>query len=73
MSYLVNDKFLFTGDVLSLKSGKIDEFNNFFNSDTKTANKSIGIITQIPETEYIFTSHYGLTNNYKKAVCDLGN
>ena len=70
MCYLVNDKYLFTGDALSLKNGKIDLFNLFFNMDSKTAAESMGLITNIPTVEYIFTAHYGFTNDYKKAVKD---
>ena len=70
MSYLINDKYLFVGDALSIKSGKIANFNDYFNMDTKTAIKSIGKITQIPEVEYIFSAHYGYSNDYKNAVND---
>ena len=34
MSYLINNKYLFTGDALSLKNGEVDRFNEFFNMDT---------------------------------------
>jgi glyoxylase-like metal-dependent hydrolase (beta-lactamase superfamily II) len=70
MCYFVNDKYLFTGDALSLKDGRIDTFNDFFNMDSKTATKSIDRITSIPEAAYIFTAHYGYSNNYKNAVKD---
>lgn len=70
MCYLVNDKYLFIGDALSLKAGKIGKFNDFFNMDTKTATNSIERITKLPSAEYIFTAHYGYTNNYKNAVKD---
>jgi len=70
MCYLVNDKYLFTGDALSLKNGKIDLFNLFFNMDSKSAAESMGLITNISTAEYIFTAHYGFTNDYKKAVKD---
>ena len=72
MCYLINDKYLFTGDAISLKSGKIAKFNEFFNMDTKTAIQSISKITQIPETKFIFTAHYGYSNDYKNAVKDWG-
>jgi len=68
MCYLVNDKYLFTGDALSLKNGKIDRFNEFFNVDTKTAIASMANIMAIPEAEYIFTAHHGYSNDYKNAV-----
>ncbi len=70
MCYLINNKYLFTGDALSIKAGKIDKFNEFFNMDTETATKSIEKITRIPVTEYIFSAHYGYSDDYKNAVKD---
>jgi hydroxyacylglutathione hydrolase len=72
MCYLVNDTCLFTGDALSLKNGKIDKFNAFFNMDSQTAFQSIAIIAHLPGTKYIFTAHYGYSNDYKNAVNDWG-
>jgi hydroxyacylglutathione hydrolase len=72
MCYLINDKYLFVGDAMSLKDGKIDEFPSLFNTDSKIALKSIRNITEIPSTEYIFTAHYGYINDYKNAVKDWG-
>lgn len=69
MCYLINDKYLFTGDAFSLKSGKIERFNEFFNMDTQTAIRSMEKITQIPEAEYIFTAHHGYIG-YKQAIFD---
>lgn len=68
MCYLVNDKYLFTGDALSLKNGKIDRFNELFNTDTKMAYTSMAKITGITGAEYIFTAHHGYTDDYKSAV-----
>ncbi|PKP34193.1 MAG: hypothetical protein CVU00_07855 [Bacteroidetes bacterium HGW-Bacteroidetes-17] len=68
MCYLIDDKYLFVGDALSLKEGKIDKFNKLANIDTKTATISIALLTKLPYAEYIFTAHYGYTNDYKKAV-----
>lgn len=68
MCYLVNDKYLFTGDALSLKNGKIDRFNELFNTDTKMAYTSMAKITGITGVEYIFTAHHGYTDDYKSAV-----
>lgn len=70
MCYLVNDKYLFTGDALSLKNGKIDRFIELFNTDTKMAFESMAKITGIPGVEYIFTAHHGFSNDYKNAVKD---
>jgi len=70
MCYLVNDKYLFTGDALSLKNGKIDRFNELFNTDSKTAYTSMANITGLQGVEYIFTAHHGFSNDYKNAVKD---
>jgi len=53
---------------MSLKSGNVDVFNDFFNMDTKTQRKSLKKLTGFPEVKYIFTAHYGFTDNYKKAL-----
>ena len=68
MAYLVNDKYLFSGDILSLKDGKIAPIPAIYNMDTKQAVKSIEIIRHIPAAEYIFTSHWGYTDDYKTAI-----
>lgn len=68
MCYLINDKYLFTGDALSLKNGEIGRFNQFFNMDSETAAKSMEKLVNLPSAEFIFTAHYGFTNNYKQAV-----
>lgn len=70
MCYLINDKYLFTGDLLSLKSGMIDRFNKLFNMDTETSVNSIHKITGIPDGRYIFTAHYGYTDDYRIAIED---
>lgn len=70
MCFLVNDKYLFTGDALSFKDGKIDRFNHFFNMDSETAAKSMSKLTQLPNAQYIFTAHYGYSSEYKNAVSD---
>jgi len=70
MCYLINDKYLFIGDALKLKSGKVSEFNHFFNMDSKISHVSIKKITHLPGTQYIFTAHYGYTNDYNTAVKD---
>lgn len=72
MCYVINDNYLFTGDLLSLKEGKINKFNEFFNMDTETSVKSMDKIVNLSDIEYIFTSHYGYTDDYQKAVEDWG-
>jgi glyoxylase-like metal-dependent hydrolase (beta-lactamase superfamily II) len=70
MCFQVNDKYLFTGDILSLVDGKLGPSVNFFDLNHEMATKSISKITKLPKVEYIFTAHFGYTNNYKNAVKD---
>ena len=70
MCFLINDKYLFTGDILSLNNGKVGPSVKFFDMDHEMATKSISKITKLPNVEYIFTAHFGYTNNYKIAVSD---
>jgi len=70
MAYLINNRYLFTGDILSLKDGKIAPIPSIYNMDTPQAIKSMDIIRRIPSAEYIFTAHWGYTDNYPKAVAD---
>ena len=68
MAHLIDDKYLFTGDILSLKDGKIAPIPPIFDMDRKQALKSMDIIRQVPTAEYIFTAHWRYTDNYKTAL-----
>lgn len=68
MSYLVNNKYLFTGDGFSIENCRIAQFNEFFNMDTETAMKSLDKIKGQDSTQYIFTAHYGYCDNYEEAM-----
>lgn len=70
MCFQVNDKYLFVGDMLSLHEGKLGNSVKFFDLDHKSASKSIAKITSIPKAEYILTSHWGISKDYKNAVKD---
>jgi glyoxylase-like metal-dependent hydrolase (beta-lactamase superfamily II) len=70
MCYQINDKYLFTGDILSLVNGKLGPSVKFLDLDHDLATKSISKITRLPNVEYIFTAHFGYTNDYKNAVKD---
>ncbi len=73
MCYSINNKYLFTGDALSLNIGRIARFNDFFNMETETAVKSLGKLTNIPGIIWIFTAHYGCTDDYQNAVNNWKN
>jgi glyoxylase-like metal-dependent hydrolase (beta-lactamase superfamily II) len=66
--YIVNDKYLFTGDALALHNGNIERFPKIINKSTRKARKSMDNITGLDDVQYIFTAHYGYTDNYKAAT-----
>jgi len=66
--YVVNDKYLFTGDALSLQVSGIDLFPKFINKNARRAKKSMSKITDLNDVQYIFTGHYGYTDDYRSAV-----
>ena len=70
MCYQVNEKSLFTGDILSLHDGKLGHSVKFFDLDHDMTTKSISKITNLPNVETILTSHWGVTKDYKNAVKD---
>lgn len=70
MCYQVNEKNLFTGDILSLHNGKLGGSVAFFDLDHDMTMNSISKITNIPNVEVILTSHWGVSKDYKNAVKD---
>ena len=64
MSYLINDIWLFTGDSMSLKEGKVLAFNDVFNMDSKTQETSLNMLSHVAGVSYIFTAHYGFTKAF---------
>lgn len=68
VSYLVNEKYLFTGDALRLYNGSVVPFPRFINKKAHQARKSMQKLTDLDNVEYIFTSHYGYSDNYREAV-----
>ncbi len=64
MCYVVNDRYLFTGDTLSLKNGHAGVFSDFFNMDSAAQTVSFQKISNISGIEYVFTAHHGFTEDY---------
>lgn len=73
MCYLVNNRLLFTGDILSLHDGKLGPSVSFFDLDPAMTTASISRVTHLPAAEYILTSHWGVSNAYHYAVSDWKN
>jgi glyoxylase-like metal-dependent hydrolase (beta-lactamase superfamily II) len=66
--YIVNDKYLFTGDAVALHNGTIVRFPKIINKSSRKAGKSMKNITGLDGVQYIFTAHYGYTDNYIAAT-----
>ena len=69
--YIVNDKYLFTGDALALDNGIIVRFPKIINKSSRKAKKSMHNLTGLDDVQYIFTAHYGYTDNYKAATSSI--
>jgi len=67
MCYVVDGRYLFTGDTMSLVNGRAGIFSTFFNMDTPTQRKSLERIGALPGIAYVFTAHHGITDDYGKA------
>ena len=67
MAYLVDGKYLFSGDIVALKDGKIVPIPTFFDMDSEQALRSHEIIRNIPAAQYLITGHWGWAN-YSSAV-----
>jgi hydroxyacylglutathione hydrolase len=65
--YLIDGKYLFAGDNLSLQNGHAELFNDFFNMDSATQGISLKKLAKLMGVKYIFTAHYGYTDDFAKA------
>jgi len=67
MSFLIDDKYLFVGDSLSLRNGLVGLFNSLFNLNDDVQKESISKLAKMASTKYIFTAHYGFTDKPSEA------
>jgi glyoxylase-like metal-dependent hydrolase (beta-lactamase superfamily II) len=67
MCYVVDDRYLFTGDTMSLMNGRAGLFSDFFNMDSAIQRESLRRIGALPGIAYVFTGHHGITDDYGKA------
>ncbi len=68
MSYLVNGKYLFVGDTLSLNKDKAQTFPAFINMDTRTQMESIRKLAGLRNVKMMFTAHSGYTKDFESAM-----
>ena len=61
--FLLDGKYLFAGDNLSLNDNAVGLFNSIFNKSDAQQMADIQMLSALNMIEYIFTAHYGYTNN----------
>jgi glyoxylase-like metal-dependent hydrolase (beta-lactamase superfamily II) len=66
MCYLVNGRYLFTGDDHKIIKGEAYVFNEFFNMDSKTEAQSLRKLAKLKNVAWVFSSHYGVSDNFQK-------
>lgn len=67
MCWIINDKYLFIGDAMSIKSGKAELFNSIFNMDDDLQARSLKKLAKLKGIKYVFSDHYGYTNDFESA------
>ncbi len=68
MCYLVNNKYLFIGDILGFDSkGKAKITPSWLNVDTELQKKTSTKFTKLPGIQYVFSSHGGYTDDFNRA------
>ena len=60
MAYQVAERFLFTGDALRIKHGRLLPFPAIFNHDHAAAAESARALARLEGVGYIFTAHDGI-------------
>ena len=70
MGYLINDIYLFTGDALRIKNGKISSpsFNKLYAMDLYLLEQSLRKLAAYKGIEYVFTANSGFTADFDFAV-----
>jgi glyoxylase-like metal-dependent hydrolase (beta-lactamase superfamily II) len=59
--WLLDGSYLFTGDTLGLKEGKVTLAPGFFNMDTEKEGLSLKKLARSADPDYLFTGHFGWT------------
>ncbi|MDR2712479.1 MAG: MBL fold metallo-hydrolase [Clostridiales bacterium] len=63
-SYIVDSKYLFTGDTIRLKRNRAVLFYSAFNLDSEEQKQSIAKLAKLKGIDAVFTMHTGYTNDF---------
>jgi len=66
--YLVDGRYLFTGDTMSLRSGRADVFSRAINMDSAVQRVSLERLSRLEGIEYLFTAHHGYSGSARTAL-----
>ncbi len=61
-AYLVEGKYLFTGDAFAIQDGKIQPHNEIFNMNTEAAMEAIHRLSAFKGVKLVLTAHYGVSS-----------
>jgi glyoxylase-like metal-dependent hydrolase (beta-lactamase superfamily II) len=61
--FLVDSQYLFVGDNLSLRNGKVGLFNSIYNKSDKQQEADIAKLAGLDGIRYVITAHYGFAEN----------
>lgn len=67
-SYLIDDKYLFTGDLLRIDKGKIKPFFKIISSNYDQLIESIKKVIAIPDLHMILTAHTGCLTDIENSI-----
>jgi len=67
-SYLIEDDYLFSGDLIRLKAGKVKPFFKFISADFTQLLKSLRKVAKIENVKMLLTVHTGYTTEFDKAI-----
>lgn len=71
-SYLVNESYLFTGDLLVLRNGKAEVSWSMLNNDHALSRQSIRKLAKdLKGIRMILTAHSGITRDFKQAMANF--
>ncbi len=70
MSFLINDKYLFVGDILNIKNGRVVMDRSFLQMNKEMQKNSIKKLAKLEGIDFLLTAHTGFTNNFENAMSD---
>jgi hydroxyacylglutathione hydrolase len=71
MGFIIDSKYLFSGDAFRIKNGKLQlPFKKFFTMDVLKMENSLRKVAQLEGIKYIFSGHSGFTADFDYAVTD---